>query len=794
MKKTLLILFVLFYVNGFSQETYIYTPEGKTYLTYELSKILLHAKDLSPGVIQGLRANQLLDEIALHYDFRELEEMEWMDVNIKPGKIASTENLKKLLNELNRDSLVMMAYPYMRTEDGTLLGILNWINFKLKANDDLKNHEKLFTSLGIILTDSSKMISKAYHGKILYGDPINLVNKLHESGLFEYVELDYMMEFELYQLPNPSDPFLYQQWAITQMSVNNAWNLSRGENIKIAVLDTGVDIIHPDLIGNLYNNGYDATGTRNDASPRANDYHGTMVSGIATMVANDVGGAGIAYNAKLIPIRVSKGGKFTNSWISSGINVAYIQGADIINMSFGGGSPSYLINNSINSAAANGRNGKGSIFFAASGNDEGNVVYPASLANVIAVGATNIEDERISWSNHGSNLSLVAPGNSIFTTDISGTNGQCPTDYWWCEGNDYWRRFEGTSAASPAAAAVMALILSINPNLTRVQATAIIESTCDKVGSYSYNQTAPNGTKSTEMGYGRVNARNAVVAAFQSSQPITGPTILCSSNTNYTLVGAPQNASINWSFSPSNRVVTSSGTGTTATLRGTSCTNIGNGRLTFSINQPGMTWQVYKDIIVNGPDYSDVTLDIFTSAGEPVPKYGGSWQLCQDTHYHIYLVNNSGCSTSNYSWILPQGWTKNWDNQNMVSIYTGSSWGGNFVVKAQTCCTNCGSGITIHSSYLSSSSCYPGLFMIYPNPADSYVYIDFDKDKSDGRGINQKTEYNLILTDNMGVMKYADKIYEFPHRINTSNLSNGVYIIRVVYEEKTYSTRLVIDN
>jgi hypothetical protein len=94
MKKTLLLLYVLLYLNGFSQETYIYTPEGKTHLTYELSKILLHAKDTSPGVIQGLRANRLLDEIALHYDFREFEDMQWMVVNIKPGKIASAENLK----------------------------------------------------------------------------------------------------------------------------------------------------------------------------------------------------------------------------------------------------------------------------------------------------------------------------------------------------------------------------------------------------------------------------------------------------------------------------------------------------------------------------------------------------------------------------------------------------------------------------------------------------------------------------------------------------------------------------
>ena len=802
MKKTLLLLFVLFYVNGFSQETYIYTPEGKTHLTYELSKILLHANDISPGVIRGLRINQLLDEIATHYDFRELEEMEWIDINIKPGKIASAENLKKLLSELNRDSLVMRAYPYMRTEDGTLLGIINWINFQLKENDDLTNHEKLFSSLGIVITDSVKLINKAYHGKIPYGDPINVVNKLHESGLFEYIELDYLMKAEKDQLQIPNDPYYNNQWAIPQMQVNNAWNLTRGENIKIAVLDDGVDIAHPDLIGNLQSNGFDATGSRDDASPRSYDYHGTMVSGIATMVANNgIGGAGIAYNAKLIPVRVGYGNWISEfytfpSWLSLGITYAVIQGADILNLSWSVPGLTHNINDAINAAATIGRNGKGCIIFSSSGNkNSSSVSYPAHLDNVIAVGASNSLDHRYPSSNYGSNLSLVASGSFIFTIDISGSNGMCPGEP-GCIGSDYYNNFSGTSAASPAAAAIMALIISINPDLTRAQATAIIESTCDKVGPYSYNQPAPNGTKSTEMGYGRVNARRAVIEAFQSKQPIIGPNILCTTNTNYTLVGAPQNASITWSFSPSNRVVAWSGSGTTATLRG-SCSTNGYGRLTFNIEQPGMgTWQVYRDkIIVNGPDITDVEFDVYYSSGQKAPGSGSNWALCPNTHYHIYFRNNSMCWTSNYSWTIPSGWNLNYQYQNMISIYTNTSPGGNVQVRGQTCCTGCGSNVTLLSGYFSQYwNCDYGYMTVYPNPAGNYFDIDIDQEKAGIDGLSRNIKYMLTITDNMGMVKHTDRIYEFPHRVNTRNLSNGVYIIRVIFEGKTYSSRLVIDN
>ncbi|MEO5582027.1 MAG: S8 family serine peptidase, partial [Saprospiraceae bacterium] len=127
-------------------------------------------------------------------------------------------------------------------------------------------------------------------------------------------------------------------------------------------------------------------------------------------------------------------------------------------------------------------------------------------------------------------MDVVAPGVCIYTTDLQGGAGQTSNDYWSC--------FSGTSAACPNVAGVMALILSMNPNLNLSQARQILESTTDKLSGYTFalNVTGqPNGSWNNEVGYGRVNAYNAVLRA--AGGPILGPDLVCTSNGPYTLQG-----------------------------------------------------------------------------------------------------------------------------------------------------------------------------------------------------------------------------------------------------------------
>ncbi len=279
---------------------------------------------------------------------------------------------------------------------------------------------------------------------------------------------------------------------------------------------------------------------------------------------------------------------------------------------------------------------------------------------------------------------------------------------------------------------------------------------------------------------------------FDPDMNITGPSTVCTSNSTFTLASLPPGATATWAFSPGNLVTPSSGSGTTAIFHGESCSYIGEGTLIFTINRTGCfpLQMTKKNIIVNGPDYSDITLSVLYSDGQPVPDPS---YLCPYTHYHIYLINNSDCSTSNYSWIIPNGWTLNYQYQNMISIYTNDSPGGNLIVKAQTCCPDCGSDVEIHSAYFGEYwDCEFGFFILYPNPADDYVNIDINKGKIAVEDLISGGKYILTITDINGMVKYTDRFRELPYRIKADSLPNGLYIINIVQGKNAFSTRIVI--
>ncbi len=139
---------------------------------------------------------------------------------------------------------------------------------------------------------------------------------------------------------------------------------------------------------------------------------------------------------------------------------------------------------------------------------------------------------------------------------------------------------------------------------------------------------------------------------------ITGPAMVCTSNSTYTLSNVPPGAVVTtWNVN-STIVSPYSGTGSSATFHAT-CYPIGNGTLSFTIVslQCGSV-QASKTITAGGPDYYDIELDIYYSTGQHAPNISGTWLLCPNTTYHIYLMNSSSCSTSNYIWTIPSAWTK----------------------------------------------------------------------------------------------------------------------------------------
>ena len=311
----------------------------------------------------------------------------------------------------------------------------------------------------------------------------------------------------------PNDTFFAQQWNMTQIQGPQAWDIGTGANATvIAVMDSGTDLTHPDLL--LAGPGIDLGDMVSDGSPNnfgAQTGHGTCCSGIAAGIFNNAAGvAGVAGTCSILPLAIAT---FSNVEIANGLNWAVAQGATVISMSFGI-PQSVLVDTALAAAFAS-----NVVLCAATANDNVlGIAYPARDPNVMAIGASDQIDNRKTpaspdgegWgSNFGPEMSVVAPGVLIPSTDIQGTGGYNPAAG---AAGDYFMSFNGTSSATPHVAGLVGLIRSQYPVLTAAETRTLIERTAEKVGAIAYAETTgyPNGTWNNQMGYGRINAFRAL--------------------------------------------------------------------------------------------------------------------------------------------------------------------------------------------------------------------------------------------------------------------------------------------
>jgi subtilisin family serine protease len=233
-------------------------------------------------------------------------------------------------------------------------------------------------------------------------------------------------------------------WNITAFDLPGAWSKSKGEGVKIAVIDTGVDLDHPDLVRNLLPgmNFIDAS-----SQPWDDNHHGTHVAGIIVAENNEIGMVGVAPSSKVIPIKVlDRGGNGSLTNVAKGIRWAVDEGkADLICMSLGSPNPVQEVRKAVQYAES-----KGVVCFVAAGNSgmTKNIFYPAEYPETIAIGSIDENLSRSRFSNTGHNLDFMAPGNRIFST---------VPDNWYAV-------LSGTSMAAPFATGVAALVLSYARN------------------------------------------------------------------------------------------------------------------------------------------------------------------------------------------------------------------------------------------------------------------------------------------------------------------------------------------
>lgn len=518
MKKTTFYLLLVFFasINLYGQNKVSYeTKKGKTMeFTYFVDEFYVTFESTIP---ESLKSNDVIEEVLPVYSNTAI-----IKINKAYNDITKLKtDLNRTFNNTIKDVDITLGYEGGEGKHFSSKNILIRVKEKVNIGDIEKILKSLNVEHGYLIT-KHKLLNNLHtisFQDIKTKELFKIVSNLNKEDGVIYSEPNFVSLIKPF-----NDPFLDSQWSIenngylggtvgADMKVKPAWNISTGAGVKVAVLDEGVQLDHPDLVDNLLP-GLDATASGSSmGGSSVFDGHGTRCAGVIAAVNNNIGVRGVAYDAKIIPVRIGKSGGL--SWIVSSDTLAYAfewakdNGADIISNSWGNILPSKTLEDEIYDCVTNGREGKGCVVLFATGNSNASVSYPAKLPYVIAVGGSSMCDERKSFtscdnksggSNYGDSLSFVAPGVDIYTTDRN---------------SNYTSDFRGTSAACPNAAGVAALVLSINPDLTSTQVRDIMERNADKIGGYNYQTKPgyPNGTWEEETGYGRLNAYKAVMDA-----------------------------------------------------------------------------------------------------------------------------------------------------------------------------------------------------------------------------------------------------------------------------------------
>ncbi len=336
----------------------------------------------------------------------------------------------------------------------------------------------------------------------------------------------------------PNDPVYAQQWALARIGCPEAWTITSGDPaIVVAVIDTGVDLDHPELAARMLpgqdmvnlsdtspppGTRYEGDWQNRDDTPQDEVGHGSHVAGTISCGSNNaVGTAGVTWGCSILPVKVLTRvveisgaqrvhGIGSSADIAAGIRWAVDHGARVINLSLGGSHSTFVEQEAIEYAVLH-----GVVVVAAMGNDASSTPsYPAAFPGVVAVGAVDASGHLAAFSNTGAHVALVAPGVDILSTD-------------W---NDTYGIKSGTSMASPHVAGVAALVLSVNPALTADEVKQILVETAEPLRE-APSDVVPN----PRYGHGLVNA----AAAVARSAELAGPQIPLSPNPRGTMTLPP---------------------------------------------------------------------------------------------------------------------------------------------------------------------------------------------------------------------------------------------------------------
>ncbi|MFN8578800.1 MAG: S8 family serine peptidase [Candidatus Sericytochromatia bacterium] len=404
----------------------------------------------------------------------------------------------------------------------------NNISYNIRFNDFI-SYEK---SLEILKKNSFKYndISKSmkiFNIEIPYSES-NKIDSLKSEKYIKYITPDQEMKISSFKAFDvkaekyiPNDPLFTYQWNVQNSDADSAWLLATGsKNIKVAVIDSGVDTEHPDLKENLLplidiwselgrTDIYTYNGVNIDYKGKDGNGHGTHVTGIlGAVLSNNQGIAGIASNIRILPIKASNyQGVTSASTITKAILRAIDEKVQIINISIGGpkSEGTQALKDAVDLAIQ-----KNILFVSATGNESKRstglitpVTVPAAYNGVIAVGAIDKQDKVSDYSNGGSEISLVAPGGGATQDKIYSTFPTYKTYLTFTEKiSGPYALLSGTSMSCPHVSAAAALILSREPDLTQKQLRVRLLSSTVFLGNKGFNN---------DTGYGKLNIYQSLI-------------------------------------------------------------------------------------------------------------------------------------------------------------------------------------------------------------------------------------------------------------------------------------------
>ncbi len=731
MRKSIPALFIVILlatVTSFSQEAYFWTGKQKLILTADPSQTLLKVKS-------GKDTRTLLEEVG---KLRGVDNASEISIGGQPFILLkqATANIASL-NISDIEFQLPVYYgngvPYYLNGD---------IIFRPKNGVTIDQIRRL-TENGI--SQQGNTSQRTYFFKATKGaNVLDIANKIHESGLVEWCHPDFMAQIEKHLIP--ADPTFGDQYYLnntgqlggtTNIDINapEAWDITRGCDIRVAVIDDGVED-HNDLTGRVLQ-GFTVLNPTGFGRPNAicagtnRVGHGMACTGIIAASHNALGVAGIAPNALIYPVNIFVGGETIAQLVTS-INRAWdpaFGNADVISNSWGFRSPDNIpaIEQEIINARTLGRvrNGvtRGCVVVFSSGNMHpvsgcldcfNGVAFPGKVNGVITVGAISNTGNIHDYSSRGAEMDLVAPSGAaggaqiggcnipagnIRTIDRPGANGY--------DAGDFFNGFNGTSAAAPQVSGVAALVLSASPTLTETQVRTLLQQTATDMGSSGFDNT---------FGFGRLNAFGAVKAAINNAV-LSGPSHICPSAT-FTITNQPAGTTINWTSSNASGVtINSSGV----------ASRVGSftGTVTITATFGGVCGVVAlsKTVTVGAPSpISSLTVRMGPPSGN---------QLCYNYNLGIAVGNSnqSAQGVTQYNWNFGS-WAPYFTDYDGLGVYTSvamlmvnssAASSQSISVTAQNSC-----GISApYSKTFYASNC-GSMSVAYPNPTSDILSLSFD--------------------------------------------------------------------